>query len=61
MDPLITSAIGAVPLGELEKRGGDREPAPRRKRPATADKGSEEAVESDFELDAPEHTVDDLV
>jgi hypothetical protein len=64
MDPLITNRIDAALLRGLEKRGEERDPGPRRKRPAVPEKTVEEEVEEepDLELgsDTPKHAVDDL-
>lgn len=67
MDPLITNGIDPALLQVLEKRGRefDRNPAPRRKRPAVtenATEGEENNEESNQEPDpdTPKHTLDDL-
>ncbi|MGA2979057.1 MAG: hypothetical protein ABSD76_05655 [Terriglobales bacterium] len=64
MDPLITNGIDPALLHVLEKRGQDRDPAPRRKRPAVPEKTVEEAAEEENNQepghDTPKHTLDDL-
>jgi hypothetical protein len=64
MDPLITNRIDPAQLRVPEKRGQERDPAPRRKRPAVPGKTVEEAPgeENNQEpgLDTPKHTLDDL-
>ncbi len=62
MDPLITNGIDPALLRVLERRGQERDLAPRRKRPAVPEKTIEKAEENDQEpgLDAPKHTLDDL-
>jgi hypothetical protein len=61
MDPLITNGIEPVMLRGLEKRGNERDPLPRRKRPPVSEK-TVEGEESEGELgpEAPKHTLDDL-
>jgi hypothetical protein len=62
MDPLITNGIDPALLRVLEKRGQERDPAARRKRPAMPRNFSEE-VEQDNQdplLDPPKHALDDL-
>jgi hypothetical protein len=62
MDPLITNGIDPALLRVLEKRGQERDPAARRKRPAMR-RNSGEEVEQDNEdplLDPPKHALDDL-
>jgi hypothetical protein len=64
VDPLITNAIDPALLRVLDKRGDERAPAPRRKRPAVPEKTVEEAAEEEKKdepgLDTPKHTLDDL-
>jgi hypothetical protein len=67
MDPLITNGIDPALLRVLEKRGQERDPAARRKRPAMPRKAAEEEeVEAEEEdnqdplLDPPKHALDDL-
>jgi hypothetical protein len=70
MDPLITNGIDAALLRVLEKRGQERDQAPRRKRPVVPEKTVEEGDENELEPgvgtptdtpnDAPKHTLDDL-
>jgi hypothetical protein len=62
MDPLITNGIDPALLRVLEKRGQERDPAARRKRPAMP-RNSREEVEQDNQdplLDPPTHALDDL-
>jgi hypothetical protein len=61
MDPLITNGIDPALLRVLEKRGQERDPAPRRKRPAVPEKPVEEDENKEESgLDTPKHTLDDL-
>jgi hypothetical protein len=69
MDPLITNAIDPALLRALDKRGQERDPVPRPKRPAAPKQESaEENVEEennnkdnkDEEPDSPKHVLDDL-
>jgi hypothetical protein len=66
MDPLITNGIDAALLRVLEKRGQERDQAPRRKRPAAPEKTVEEDEENNQEPgvgtpnDTPKHKLDDL-
>ncbi|MFZ0798286.1 MAG: hypothetical protein WCA13_06985 [Terriglobales bacterium] len=62
MDPLITNGIDPALLRVLEKRGQERDPTPRRKRPAVPEKPAEEGEENNQEPgpDTPKHTLDDL-
>jgi len=61
MDPLITNGIDAALLRVLEKRGDERDPVPRRKRPAVPEKKvEEEELNQEPETDTPKHAVDDL-
>jgi hypothetical protein len=70
MDPLITNGIDAALLRVLEKRGQERDQAPRRKRPVVPEKTVEEGEENNQEPgvdapndnpnDAPKHTLDNL-
>jgi|HubBroStandDraft_1064217.scaffolds.fasta_scaffold00210_30 hypothetical protein len=69
MDPLTTNGIDPALLRVLDKRGDERQPAPRRKRMAAPEKpGAEENVEAENESlskdepgsDTPKHTLDDL-
>jgi len=66
MDPLITNGIDPALLRVLEKRGDERDPVPRRKRPAVPERPVEEQVEEQEENkdeadpDTPKHTLDDL-
>ncbi len=64
MDPLITNGIDPLLL-VLEKRGQerDRDPVPRRKRPAASETvvpDAEEENDQESAVDAPKHTLDDL-
>lgn len=69
MDPLITNGIDPALLRVLEKRGQDRDPVLRRRRPAgpVQQSNSNNNEDTDEELlnqatgaDAPKHVVDDL-
>lgn len=65
MDPLITNGIDPALLQVQERRGRecDRDPAPRRKRPAVPESASAAADAPDnldLGLDAPKHALDDL-
>ncbi|MGA3092982.1 MAG: hypothetical protein ABSD75_30680 [Terriglobales bacterium] len=63
MDPLITDGIDPALLRVLEKRGHDRDPGPRRKRPLVPENtADEEAQEQGPEPEAedPRHALDDL-
>ena len=61
MDPLITNAIDPALLRVLEKRGQERDPAARRKRPAVPETpvGAEE-LEPEPGPNTPKHALDDL-
>jgi len=60
MDPLITNGIDASLMQVLEKRGNERDAAPRRKRPPAAENPAEPELEQEPDPDAPKHTLDDL-
>ena len=60
MDPLITNGIDAALMRVVEKRGYERDAAPRRKRPAAAENQTEQELEQEPEADTPKHTLDDL-
>ena len=63
MDPLITNGIDPALSRVLEKRGQERDPAPRRKRPAVPERTGEAPEEENSQelgLDMPKHTLDDL-
>ncbi len=62
MDPLITNGIDPALLRVLEKRGQERDPALRRKRPPLPESPVEEEQKDDPEQspDAPKHELDDL-
>ncbi len=61
MDPLITNGIDPALLRVLEKRGDERDPVPRRKRPAVPEKTvEEEELNEEPGPDTPKHAVDDL-
>jgi len=60
MDPLITNGIDPALSRVLEKRGQERDPAPRRKRPAVPERTGEEDNNQELGLDTPKHTLDDL-
>jgi hypothetical protein len=66
MEPLITNRIDPALLRVPEKRGDEREPVPRRKRPSVPGNPVEHQTEEEEELeqqpdsDTPKHAVDDL-
>ena len=60
MDPLITNGIDPALLRVLEKRGQERDPASRRRRPPVPEKTVEEELPEEPGSDAPKHTLDDL-
>jgi hypothetical protein len=60
MDPLITNGIDASLMRVLEKRGNERDAAPRRKRPAVPENPPEQQPEQEPDPDTPKHTLDDL-
>jgi hypothetical protein len=61
MEPLITNGIDPALLRVLEKRGQERDPLPRRKRPGVAEKAIEtEENSQEPGLDTPQHKLDDL-
>jgi len=65
MDPLITNGIDPALLQVQERRGREyeRDPAPRRKRPAAPERAVEEAAgenSQELGLDTPKHALDDL-
>ncbi len=60
MDPLIANGIDPALMRVLEKRGGERDAVPRRKRPPVPGKPVEEELEQEQDPDAPKHTLDDL-
>ena len=61
MDPLITNGIDPALLRVLDKRGDERDPVPRRKRPAVPEKTAEEEENKEEPgPDTPKHTLDDL-
>ena len=61
MDPLITDGIDAALMRVLERRGNERDPPPRSKRPALAERPVEQELdEQESNADTPKHTLDDL-
>ena len=61
MDPLITNGIDPALLRVLEKRGDERAPVPRRRRPPVPEKTvEEEELDQEPGSDTPKHTLDDL-
>jgi hypothetical protein len=60
MDPLITNGIDASLTRVLEKRGKERDAAPRRKRPPVTETPAEQELEQEPDADTPKHTLDDL-
>jgi hypothetical protein len=62
MDPLITNGVDPALLRVLEKRGQERDPAARRRRPPVPEKTVAEDDENEQEpgSDTPKHTLDDL-
>lgn len=59
MDPLITNGIDPALLSVVDKRGQERDPEARRKRPAMTEKAAEEETAPEPDPDAPKHTLDD--
>jgi hypothetical protein len=62
MDPLITNGIGPVMLRGLEPRADERDPGPRRKRPAVRMKTveAEEEYTEESGPGIPQDKLDDL-
>jgi hypothetical protein len=62
MNPLSTNGVEPVMLRGLEKRADERDPVPRRKRPAARAKTAEDETENNEEPvpDTPKHELDDL-
>jgi hypothetical protein len=62
MDPLITTGVEPVLPRGLEKRAGERDPVPRRKRPVVRVKtvDGEEEFKEEPGPDVPQHKLDDL-
>ncbi len=61
MDPQITTGIAPAQKSVQEKRGDERDPVPRRKRPAVPEKTvEEEELNEEPGPDTPKHAVDDL-
>jgi hypothetical protein len=62
MDPLITNGVDPALLRVLDKRGQERNPALRRKRPPAPESPVAEEQKEDQEpdTDAPKHELDDL-
>jgi len=60
MDPLITNGIDPALLRVLEKRGDEREAAPRRRRPAVPEKTVAEENNPEPGPGTPKHALDDL-
>jgi hypothetical protein len=61
MDPLITNRIDPAGPSVMEKRSGERAPAPRRKSRAMPEKArEEEELEREPEFECPRHSLDDL-
>ena len=60
MDPLITNGIDPALLRILEKRGQERDPMPRRRRPAGHAQTDEEELKQEPGADTPMHALDDL-
>ena len=60
MDPLITNGVDPALLRVLDKRGQERDPEARRRRPPVPEKTAEEENEQEPASDAPKHTLDDL-
>ncbi len=62
-DPLTTNRIGPALPGVIDKRGDERTPVARRRRPVTPQKAAEndeEEAEPEPESNAPKHVLDDL-
>ena len=61
MDPLVTNGIDPSLLRVIEKRGGERDAAPRRRRMAAPEKAAKNEEEENGENpETPKHTLDDL-
>jgi hypothetical protein len=61
MDPLITDGVDPALVRVFEKRGHDRDPGLRRRRPAPPEKtAGEEETQPEPELENPKHALDDL-
>jgi len=61
MDPLFTNKIDAVLPRVLEQRGNERDPVPRRKRPAVPAKAAtDDDLDQEPGSDTPKHAIDDL-
>jgi len=62
VDPLLTNGIDPSLLRVIEKRGSEREGAPRRRRPAAREKPvpDDERDPGEENPDTPKHTLDDL-
>ena len=57
MEPLITNRLDPALLRVIEKRGGDHQPPPRRRRPTPAEKP---AANEEPDAEATRHELDDL-
>ncbi|MBZ5547719.1 MAG: hypothetical protein LAO22_07100 [Acidobacteriia bacterium] len=62
MDPLLTNGIDPSLLRVVEKRGSEREAAPRRRRTAAPEKAikDEERAAGEEDPETPKHALDDL-
>jgi len=62
VDPLLTNGIDPSLLRVIEKRGGERDATPRRRRSAAPEKAAkdEERDEAEKNPETPKHILDDL-
>ena len=62
MDPLLTNGIDPSLLRVIEKRGGERDAAPRRRRAPASDKAAKDTRKDEVEdnPEPPKHMLDDL-
>jgi hypothetical protein len=57
VEPLITNRLDPALLRVIEKRGGDHEPPPRRRRPSPGDTARDKEAP---ETETTRHEIDDL-
>lgn len=60
MDPLITNGADPALLRVLEKRGQERDPELRRRRPTVPEPAEQEENDQEADAEAPKHELDDL-
>ena len=62
MDPLLTNRIDPSLMRVIEKRGGERDAAPRRRRAAAPERAAEDEEKNEAEEnpEATKHALDDL-